>query len=118
MDTVERPLVGINGLLVPGESPQLKLASRYANAVLKAGGIAVAIPPVGGPSDVERLLERLDGLVLSGGDDFDTRRLGLGPVHPAAELVPAEKQDFDFVLARAALARNVPVLGILSLIHI
>ena len=30
--------------------------------------------------------------MLSGGDDFDTRRLGLGPVHPTATLTPAEKQ--------------------------
>ena len=48
----ERPLIGINGLLVSGESPALKLANRYANAVLKAGGVPVAIPPLGGPSDV------------------------------------------------------------------
>lgn len=112
MVVVERPLIGVNGLLVAGESPKLQLATRYANAVLKAGGIPVALTPIGGPSDVERLLERLDGLVLSGGDDFDTQRLGLGPTHPAAVLVPAEKQDWDFVLARAALARGTPVLGI------
>jgi putative glutamine amidotransferase len=108
----ERPLIGINGLLVTGESPALKLANRYANAVLKAGGVPVAIPPLGGPSDVERLLDKLDGLVLSGGDDFDTARIGLGPVHPSAEITAAEKQDFDFVLARAAIAKKVPVLGI------
>ncbi len=36
MVVVERPLIGVNGLLVPGESPKLQLATRYANAVLKA----------------------------------------------------------------------------------
>ncbi len=108
----ERPLIGINGLLAPGASPKLELANRYANAVLKAGGIPLAIPPIGGPSDIERLIERVDGLLLSGGDDFDTQRLGLGPTHPSAVIVPAEKQDFDFVLARAALAHATPVLGI------
>jgi len=112
MVVLERPLIGVNGLLVPGESPKLQLATRYANAVLKAGGIPVALMPVGGPGDVARVLERLDGLLLSGGDDFDTARLGLGPTHPAAVLVPAEKQDWDFVLARAALASGTPVLGI------
>ncbi|MBL8862140.1 MAG: gamma-glutamyl-gamma-aminobutyrate hydrolase family protein [Planctomycetes bacterium] len=107
-----RPLIAINGLLATGERPRLELATRYADAVLKAGGLPVAIPPCGGPSDVERLVERVDGLVLSGGDDFDTARLGLGPVHPSATLTPAAKQDFDFLLARAALRRDVPVLGI------
>jgi putative glutamine amidotransferase len=108
----ERPLIGINGLLAPGASPKLELANRYADAVLKAGGIPIAIPPVGGPTDIERLIERVDGLLLSGGDDFDTQRIGLGPTHPAAVLVPAQKQDFDFVLARAALQHGTPVLGI------
>lgn len=112
MTATERPLIGVNGLLMPGDSPALKLANRYANAVLKAGGIPVAIPPLGGPLDVERLVTRVDGLLLTGGDDFDMERLGLGPTHPSAEKTPAEKQDFDFVLARAALARGTPVLGI------
>ncbi len=107
-----RPLIAINGLLATGEKPKLELATRYADAVLKAGGIPVAIPPCGGPSDIERLLERVDGLVLSGGDDFDTARIGLGPVHPSATLTPAAKQDFDFLLARAAIRRATPVLGI------
>jgi putative glutamine amidotransferase len=107
-----RPLIGINGLLVHASEPKLELANRYANAVLKAGGVPVAIPPVGGPTDVERLLLHLDGLVLSGGDDFDTQRIGLGPTHPAATPVPGEKQDFDFLLAHAALENGLPVLGI------
>lgn len=107
-----RPLIGINGLLVHANEPKLELAARYANAVLKAGGVPVAIPPVGGPTDVERLVDQLDGLLLSGGDDFDTKRIGLGPTHPAAKPVPGEKQDFDFLLARAALESGVPVLGI------
>jgi putative glutamine amidotransferase len=112
MANPDRPLIAINGVSIAGASPALKLANRYADAVLKAGGIPVAIPPVGGPSDVRRLLERVDGVLLSGGDDFDTARLGLGPVHAKAELTPPEKQDFDFLLARAAIAQGVPVLGI------
>ncbi len=107
-----RPLIAINGLLATGEKPRLELATRYADAVLKAGGIPVAIPPCGGPGDVERLVERVDGVVLSGGDDFDTARLGLGPVHASATLTPAAKQDFDFLLARAVVRGGVPVLGI------
>ena len=107
-----RPLIGIVGLLALEESPRLVLSTRYADAILKAGGIPLAIPPVGGPSDVERLLERLDGVLFPGGADFDTARLGLGPTHPEAEPVPAAKQDFDFELARETIARRIPVLGI------
>lgn len=107
-----RPLIGIDGVLALDASPRLVLATRYAYAILKAGGIPVAIPPVGGPSDVERLLDRLDGILFSGGDDFETESLGLGPTHPAARPVPKSKQDFDFELARAAIARKLPTLGI------
>ncbi len=108
----DRPLIAINGLLATGEKPRLELPTRYADAVLKAGGIPIAIPPCGGPGDVERLIERVDGVVLSGGDDFDMERIGMGPTHPSATRTPAEKQDFDFLLARAVVGRRTPVLGI------
>lgn len=107
-----RPLIAITTSLELGERPKLSLGTRYADAVLRAGGIPLAIPPVGGPTDVERLVERVDGVLFSGGDDFDTARLGLGPTHPKATPVPSAKQDFDFELARAVLARGTPVLGI------
>jgi gamma-glutamyl-gamma-aminobutyrate hydrolase PuuD len=107
-----RPLIGINGELTADTAPAVLLKNRYADAVLKAGGIPVAIPPVGGPSDLRRLIERLDGVLLSGGDDFDTARLGLGPTHPAARPVPSAKQDFDLELVRACLEVDLPLLGI------
>lgn len=108
----DRPRIGINGLLDTSTEPKLHLATRYANAVLKAGGVPWALVPVGGPSDLARMLDQLDGLLLSGGDDFDTARLGMGPTHPQAVPVPNEKQDWDFCLARLALERRIPVLGI------
>ena len=111
------PLIAINGLFEPGASPRLVLGTRYADAVRRAGGVPLAIAPFDvdlpqGQAALEQLLERVDGLLLSGGDDFATERLGLGPAHPRATPTPIEKQDFDFALARAALARDVPTLGI------
>ena len=107
-----RPLIGINGCLGAGENPKLELRLPYADAVLRAGGVPVVLTPVGGPEDIGRVLERVDGLLLGGGDDFDTERLGLEPVHPSAVLTPTSKQDWDFALARAAIERLTPVLGI------
>ena len=108
----DHPLIGINGVASARDTPHVELAHRYADAVLRAGGIPVVIAPVGGPSDVARIVAELDGLLLSGGDDFDTARLGLGPTHPEARPVPTQKQDFDVLLARAALEQQTPVLGI------
>ncbi len=112
MLSTDAPLIGITAALEEGQAPSLKLASRYADCILRAGGIPVVVPPVGGPRDIECLLDRLDGVLLSGGDDFDTERLGLGPTHRAAKPVPSAKQDYDVVLARALIDRQLPVLGI------
>jgi putative glutamine amidotransferase len=111
------PLIAINGLFEPGAVPRVVLGARYADAVRRAGGVPLVIAPfetegAEGRAALAELLERVDGLLLSGGDDFATERLGLGPAHPRASLTPVEKQAFDFALARAALARDVPTLGI------
>lgn len=111
-DATRPPLIALNGLLAPGEKPKLELALRYAEAITRAGGVPLAIPPIGGRPELERLLDRVDGLLLTGGDDFHADRLGLGSTHPAADPVPCEKQDWDVELARLALERQLPVLGI------
>jgi len=112
MSPREYPLIGIVGQLVEDERPYLKLANTYADAVLRAGGLPVVLAPTGGLADLERLCERLDGLLFSGGDDFDTARLGLGPTHGCADPVPGPKQDLDLELARTALSLRLPVFGI------
>lgn len=112
MAAPRRPLIGINASYEAGDRPRLFLHPAYADAVLRAGGIPLLVPPIGGPDDAGRAIERLDGLLLSGGLDLDTRRLGLGPPHGRAELVPSAKQDFDVELARRALAAGLPTLGI------
>jgi len=106
-----RPWIGIVGELVEGERCEVRLSQRYVDAVERAGGLPFVVPyHAEGLQD--EWLERADGLVFSGGDDFDTARLDLGPTHPAARPVPARKQDFDLALARSALAAGLPTLGI------
>ena len=112
MSDAAPPLIAVNGCYLRGEAPKLELRTRYADSVLKAGGLPLAIPPVGGPRDLDRLLRRVDGLLLAGGDDFDTERLGRGPTHREAVVTDPRKQDWDFELARQALELGVPVLGI------
>jgi len=106
------PLILIDGELQVGERTSVTLVTRYAEAVQRAGGVPVVIPPLSAPGFLTTLLDRADGVLFSGGDDFDTERLGLGPVHPAAKPVPTAKQEFDTALARQVLARGLPVLGV------
>lgn len=111
----QRPLIAISGYVAPpdeGAEPRLVLRERYPCAVLAAGGIPLVAPPVGGATDARRLVEQVDGLLLTGGDDFDMDRLGRGATHPAATPTFGPKQDHDFALARAAAAEGLPVLGI------
>jgi len=112
MDT-SAPLIAINGLL--DERPagdRLSLPVRYAERVRQAGGVPVALPPTGDQRYLLALMEHVDAFVLSGGDDFDTERLGQGATHPAAICTPGPKQDFDLELTRLVIDRGVPVLGI------
>jgi putative glutamine amidotransferase len=112
MSRVEHPLIAVNGLLQASPGPAVRLDNRYAVAVQKAGGVPLVVPASAAPHDLDLLLERVDGLLLTGGDDFDTARLGLGPTHPAACITPPSKQDLDVLLAQKALERRMPVLGI------
>src|SRR5262245_47799921 len=106
-----RPWIAIVGELFEGERVETRLSQRYADAVERAGGVPFVVS-YHSEGLLDELVERADGLVCSGGDDFDTARLELGPTHPAAKPVPGRKQDFDFALARRALAAGLPTLGI------
>lgn len=106
-----RPWIAIVGELIEAERSETRLSQRYAEAIERAGGLPFVVA-YSSEGLLDGLVERADGLVFSGGDDFDTARLGLGPTHPAARPVPARKQDFDLALARRALAAGLPTLGI------
>ncbi|MEZ6003084.1 MAG: gamma-glutamyl-gamma-aminobutyrate hydrolase family protein [Planctomycetota bacterium] len=112
MPDQNRPVIALNGFLLVDERERLTLDMRYARAVWNAGGLPVPITPLADGAYLDDLLDRVQGLVLSGGDDFDTERLGLGPMHPSAVATDPGKQDFDLDLVQRALERDLPVLGI------
>jgi putative glutamine amidotransferase len=95
-----------------GEPPRREIALGvvYGDAVARAGGIPVVLAPVA-PRDVGALLDRLDGLCLSGGPDLHPATYGaepgphLGPTEPEADA-------FELLLARRAAAHGLPTLGI------
>jgi putative glutamine amidotransferase len=85
----------------------------YSDAVYQAGGIPMVLAaPLSGEASASELLDDMDALIFTGGPDFHTERLGLGPTHPQARPGLAAKQDFDVALARHALGRDLPLLGI------
>jgi putative glutamine amidotransferase len=107
-----RPVVVVAGVS-DSERGRSVLSDRYGAAVLRAGGLPLIRPSgIDSPELVDDLLGHADAVLIPGGRDLDTARLGLDPVHPQATLVSPGQQDADLALARAALSRGLPVLGI------
>jgi putative glutamine amidotransferase len=83
------------------------LPLAYVHAVHTSGGRAVLITP--DDPDVD-ILDRIDGIVFSGGSDVDPGLYGEAP-HPTTNVKP-ERDKAEMLLLRAALDRGLPVLGI------
>jgi putative glutamine amidotransferase len=88
------------------------LPAIYLDGVNLAGGIAVLLPPQPADADVAaRVLDGLDGLIITGGRDVDPAAYGQQP-HPATDEPVRERDAFEFALLDGALRRGMPVLGI------
>src|SRR3546814_6366465 len=105
-----RPVVGIttwkrgvSSVLGPGQ-PAHTLGVEYAAAVERAGATVVLLPPTPGGADV---LDRLDGLVLSGGEDVRPERYGGIP-----------QPDIEYDDARDAHGSEEPTSELQSLMRI
>jgi putative glutamine amidotransferase len=88
------------------------LPRSYATAVQAAGGLAQVLPPDATMLDEpDRLLDRIDALILAGGSDVDPEGYG-AEQHPKTKGVWPERDRFERALARRALERRMPLLGI------
>lgn len=111
------PLIGITAdveELAPSADGSQRLryrvAAAYAQRVAECGGIPVILPPI--VEAIEATLNRLDGVLLTGGGDIIMEPLG-GKTHPAAEVVHRARQEYELALYDALARRpNMPVLAI------
>lgn len=87
------------------------LPTEYAAAVEAAGGVPVLLPPVATPGAAERVVQRIDALVVSGGADVDPARYGAEPHERTAGWQP-DRDAWELALLTAAYAADLPVLGI------
>jgi putative glutamine amidotransferase len=107
---VRRPAIGITTSDEDGKPAFHMLREDYVESVQAAGGLALLLPP-GKLADVPLLLDRLDGLLLSGGADIDPSLYGQAP-HPRLGRVVRSRDDFEVALCREALRRDLPTLAI------
>ncbi len=87
------------------------IGATYIRAIQRAGGTPVVIPPVMLEADWPVLIDRLDGLMLSGGEDIAPARYGQA-LEPWTGLVDEERDHTELNLVRAWLARRKPLLAI------
>lgn len=88
----------------------MALGLVYTRAVEAAGGMPVVIPPLA-LELVSPLLDRLDGLCLSGGPDLDPEAYGQRPDPNLGPTVP-DLDRFELAVASAADQRGMPILAI------
>ncbi|MCC7531752.1 MAG: gamma-glutamyl-gamma-aminobutyrate hydrolase family protein [Candidatus Melainabacteria bacterium] len=112
-----KPVIGINVDVTEGPPEEARVQALYFDAVRKAGGVPLLIPPMP-DSDLKLALERLDGLMLIGGYDYCPSKYGENldeetKARLNVELAHERRQDFDFALMGLALEKQaLPILGI------
>jgi putative glutamine amidotransferase len=109
-----KPVVGVTSFVEParwGHWSALAVLTpfAYVRAVARAGGRPVQLPP--DDDGVEETLDRIDGLVVTGGIDLDPALYG-GDEHPAMTGVRPEQDRAELALLEGALERDLPVLAV------
>ena len=103
-----RPVIGLTGNFADGET---RLADRYYKSVVAAGGVPVIIPPLADKESVINTLDRIDGLLLTGGGDVNPLWVGEEP-SPSLHSVNRERDKAELTTVRLAFNRQLPILGI------
>ena len=103
-----RPLIGITTNFTDGDAT---LRKQYYQQVVDAGGTPILIPPVADRHVLINTLEHIDGLLLTGGGDFNPLWMGQEP-SPNLHNINAERDLAELLLVRLAFNRQIPMLGI------
>jgi putative glutamine amidotransferase len=109
---VSAPRIGVTGVTrsVAG-ADRTGINASYVRAVLRSGGVPLVLSPLLGAEHNAILLDGLDGLLLSGGEDIDPAHYGQDP-HPGLGDVDPVRDAFELAIFRDAVALGLPVLAI------
>lgn len=102
------PIVGITTY---SRSPagEYSLNGAYTDAVQKAGGIPILLPP--NQLDPASIFDVVDALIFAGGGDINPKLYG-GCIAETVYAIDPERDNFELSLAKLALKSDIPILGI------
>lgn len=103
-----RPIIGITGNF---GTKGCELAQGYYESVLQAGGIPLVLPPYDDTEALCQTLDKVDGILLSGGGDINPLLLGEEPI-PGLHSICPQRDEMELLLVREAYNRQIPILGI------
>ena len=101
----DSPVIGIT---VDIEGECFKLKRYYSDAIVRAGGVPVLIPP---SINTALCAEKIQGLLIPGGDDINPSYYN-EDMMPQVRLVSKKRSDFELSLLKEVISLNKPVLGI------
>lgn len=107
-ETKRKPVIGLTGNY--GELA-CKLNEGYYKSIWRAGGVPVIIPPIADTDVLINTLEHIDGLLLTGGADFNPLYAGEEP-SPRLGGINAERDLPELLITQLAYNRQIPMLGI------
>lgn len=86
---------------------------RYSEAVARAGGLVVQVPPLEiSVESAEELVSRFDGVIIQGGGDIDPKRYGQKQLSEKNYGISQLHDDLEIAILRAAVKLDKPVLAI------
>ena len=103
-----KPIIGLTGNF---DEQTCKLKDGYYKSVLRAGGVPVIIPTLADTDAIINTLEHIDGLLLTGGGDYNPLYAGEEP-SPKLGGVNAERDLPELLITQLAYNRQIPMLGI------
>lgn len=104
------PLIGITAGNDPKVPEHYVLRWDYVHGITAAGGLPVILTPLDGDNQ-SYALDRLDGLILTGGPDISPELYGAVP-HSLTYSCSPKRDRFELSVAQEALNRDIPILGI------
>ena len=107
---MKKPLIGIVPL-VDLQRESYWMLPGYMEGIAQAGGIGVMLPLTDDEESLRQLLDRCDGLLVTGGQDLDSNLYAEADHSLCGEIVPT-RDAMEMPLLRMALDVNKPILGI------